>query len=93
MRFRINPLWWPIGAVTSLLWLPWLASKARRFRAGMARASAMNDERIDRAQPLALPTLDWLEITVLVEYAASDGFVGDAGVSYLCRRSSESAKI
>jgi len=40
---------------------------------------------VDQAQPLDLPELDFLELTVLVEEKTKPGFLGDASVSYLFR--------
>jgi len=48
-----------------------------------ARAARLNQQRMDAAQPLDLPELEFLEITVLVEWETETGFMGDAGVSYL----------
>ena len=45
----------------------------------------LNRDRLQQAEPLDLPELDFLELTVLVEEKTEDGFCGDAGVSYLFR--------
>jgi 7,8-dihydropterin-6-yl-methyl-4-(beta-D-ribofuranosyl)aminobenzene 5'-phosphate synthase len=85
MSFRISPLWWPVLAVVSPIVLPWSLVRNRRFQEDRNRAIEHNRERIDRAGPLKIPEVDFLELTVLVEWKAAQGFVGDAGVSYLFR--------
>ena len=85
MSYRISPAWWPVLAVTSPVIVPWLFFKNRRFREDRTRAAAINQERISRAEPLDLPELEFLELTVLVEWKSREGFLGDAGVSYLLR--------
>jgi 7,8-dihydropterin-6-yl-methyl-4-(beta-D-ribofuranosyl)aminobenzene 5'-phosphate synthase len=83
MKVRMSPLWWPVLAVSSPVTAPVLLVRNRRFREEKARAAAANQERIDRAAPLDLPPLDFLELDVLVEWKTEPGFTGDAGVSYL----------
>ncbi len=85
MRFRIHPAWWPALALASPALVPWLAVQTGRFATGRARALRANKERIEHAQPLALPSLDDLELTVLVDHEHQAGFLGDAGVSYAIR--------
>ena len=83
MHFRISPLWWPVLAVASPVIGPWLLIKNRRFKDNQTRAAKLNEERISQAKHLKMPELDSLELTVLVEWKANEGFIGDAGVSYL----------
>jgi 7,8-dihydropterin-6-yl-methyl-4-(beta-D-ribofuranosyl)aminobenzene 5'-phosphate synthase len=83
MSFRISPALWPVLAVASPVIVPWLLIRNRRFREDCARAAQLNQERISQARPLEMPELDYLELTVLVEWKAREGFMGDAGVSYL----------
>ncbi len=83
MSFRISPLWWPVLAVMSPVIIPVLLIKNSRFQKGRDDVVAMNKDRIARAEPLDLPELDFLELTVLVEWKTEEGFIGDAGVSYL----------
>ena len=83
MPFRISPLWWPFLAISSPLVLPWLFVRNRGFKNNRIRAQALNNQRIEQAGILELPELDFLELTVLVEWHAKEGFIGDAGVSYL----------
>ncbi len=85
MPFRISPVWWPVLAAASPVIAPWLFVKNRRFRKNCLRAARSNRERIAAAVPLDLPALDFLELTVLVEWKARKGFLRDAGVSYLMR--------
>jgi 7,8-dihydropterin-6-yl-methyl-4-(beta-D-ribofuranosyl)aminobenzene 5'-phosphate synthase len=82
MSFRISPVWWPVLAVTSPVIVPWLLVRNRHFQEDRAQAAELNQERINQAEPLELPELDSLEMTVLVEWKAKEGFTGDAGVSY-----------
>ena len=83
MSFRISPVWWPVLAVASPVIVPWLLVRNRHFQEDRARATELNQERINQAEPLEMPELDFLEMTVLVEWKAKEGFTGDAGVSYL----------
>ena len=85
MSFRISPVWWPVLALASPVIAPWLFVRNRRFQENCTRAAERNQERTDRAEFLEIPTLDFLELTVLVEWKAEKGFIGDAGVSYLFR--------
>lgn len=83
MAFRIAPLWWPVLAMASPVLVPWLLVRNRHFRKDRNRVAELNRQRIHRAGPLELPELDFPEMTVLVEWKAGQGFMGDAGVSYL----------
>ena len=85
MHFRISPLWWPLLAVASPVIGPWLLIRNRRFKDNQTRAAKVNQERISQANHLEMPELDFLELTVLVEWKVKEGFIGDAGVSYLFR--------
>jgi len=82
MSFRISPVWWPVLAVASPVIVPWLLIKNRHFRKNRTRAAELNRKRISMAGPLEMPELDFLELTVLVEWHTREGFIGDAGVSY-----------
>ena len=83
MSFRISPLWWPFLAVASPVIVPWLLIRNRHFQEDRARAAELNQRRINQAEPLEMPELDYLELTVLVEWKTKEGFMSDAGVSYL----------
>ncbi|MCP4116561.1 MAG: MBL fold metallo-hydrolase [Desulfobacteraceae bacterium] len=83
MSFRISPLWWPGLVLASPVIAPWLLIKNSRYRENLTRATILNLQRIKEAEPLDLPELEFLEITVLVEWRAESGFMGDAGVSCL----------
>lgn len=85
MLFRISPLWWPLLGLASPVVIPFLAVKNRRFKENCALASALNQDRLDGAEPLDLPELDFLELSILVEEKTEGGYRGDAGVSYLFR--------
>lgn len=85
MAFRISPLWWPLLGVASPLVAVFLMGKNRRFKKNVERAAALNRERLEQAQGIGLPALEFLELTVLVEEKTAEGFQGDAGVSYLVR--------
>jgi 7,8-dihydropterin-6-yl-methyl-4-(beta-D-ribofuranosyl)aminobenzene 5'-phosphate synthase len=85
MSFRISPLWWPVLAVASPVLVPWLLVRNRRFQRGCVQVAELNRERINGAEPLELPEVEFLELTVLVEWKAGEGFIGDAGVSYLLK--------
>lgn len=85
MTFRISPLWWPFLGVLSPGLILLLMTKNRRYKKNLTRAIELNENRMSQAKSLDLPELDFLELTVLVEEKAEQGFVGDAGVSYLFR--------
>jgi 7,8-dihydropterin-6-yl-methyl-4-(beta-D-ribofuranosyl)aminobenzene 5'-phosphate synthase len=63
--------------------IPWLLIRNRRFQKNRDLAARLNRKRIDQAGHLEIPTLDYLDLTVLVDWKAKKGFIGDAGVSYL----------
>ncbi len=85
MSFRLSPVWWPVLALTSPAIVPWLLVRNRRFQKDRAQATELNQERISQACTLDIPELDFLELTVVVEWKAEEGFIGDAGVSYFFR--------
>jgi 7,8-dihydropterin-6-yl-methyl-4-(beta-D-ribofuranosyl)aminobenzene 5'-phosphate synthase len=85
MNFRLSPLWWPILAVFSPLLAPFLIKKNRLYKQNLTLVKQLNEERMQRAEPLELPELDHLDVTVVVEEKAEEGFKGDAGVCYLFR--------
>jgi len=82
MNFRLSPLWWPVLAVASPIAIPWLLIKNRSFQQNCVQATETNQIRLSQATPLDMPELDFLELRVLVEWQAEEGFIGDAGVSY-----------
>jgi 7,8-dihydropterin-6-yl-methyl-4-(beta-D-ribofuranosyl)aminobenzene 5'-phosphate synthase len=82
MSYRISPIWWPIIALSSPVLFPMLLIKNRRFKQNVQRSQKVNNERIEKARPLALPQLDHFDLTVLVEQKTEHGFLGAPGVSY-----------
>lgn len=85
MDFRVSPLWWPLLAAASPLVVPYLALKTWRFSEGQRNAAELNKRRIASAEPLDLPLLQQLELTVIVEAEATKRFRRDAGVSYFLK--------
>jgi 7,8-dihydropterin-6-yl-methyl-4-(beta-D-ribofuranosyl)aminobenzene 5'-phosphate synthase len=85
MMFRISPLWWPALALVSPFVTLFLIIRNKQYRKNRKLVRQVNDKRIEQATALDLPELDYLELTVLVEEKKEDGFIGDAGVSYLFR--------
>ena len=85
MALRINPLWWPVLAVASPVLLPLLMRRNRVFVENRAKSEEWNRSRIQGANKLALPPLDFVEITVLSEWMTRAGFLGEPGVSYLVK--------
>jgi len=83
MSFRVSPAWWPVLVLASPVIVPWLLIRNHRFGEERTGVAHLNRERIGRAEPLEMPELDFLDMTVLVESKAEQGFMGDAGVSYL----------
>jgi 7,8-dihydropterin-6-yl-methyl-4-(beta-D-ribofuranosyl)aminobenzene 5'-phosphate synthase len=62
-----------------------LLIKNRRFKKNIQQSQEVNNERIRRAKPLALPLLDHFDLTVLVEQKTEPGFLAAPGVSYLIK--------
>jgi 7,8-dihydropterin-6-yl-methyl-4-(beta-D-ribofuranosyl)aminobenzene 5'-phosphate synthase len=85
MKWRISPLWWLLLLILSPLLVVLLAIRYRAFRKDRMRAAQTNRSRISAAEPLELPEIDELEVRVLAEWRAKEGFKGEAGVSYLFR--------
>lgn len=85
MAWSIAPYWWPLMIPLTPLLLPKMWAETRRFRQNTARAEALNREYITQAPELDLPELEYLELTVLAEEKAEDGFIGEPGVSYCFR--------
>jgi 7,8-dihydropterin-6-yl-methyl-4-(beta-D-ribofuranosyl)aminobenzene 5'-phosphate synthase len=83
MSFRLSPAWWPFLALASPLIVPWLFIKNLQFRKDTENVARMNQSRMNQAEPLEIPEINFLELTVVVEWKAKEGFIGDAGVSYL----------
>jgi len=83
MKSRIALPWWPLLAVASPILVPLLVLKNIRYRKNLQKVARINEDRINRAQPLALPDIDSLALTVLVEEKKLNGFLGEPGVSYL----------
>ena len=80
---RIHPLWWPLLTIVSPVLAPMLLVRNRRFKKNRERANKVNFERINKAEPLDLPELENIDVTVLAEWETEDGFMGEPGVSYL----------
>lgn len=85
MSNRISPAWWPIIGLSSPVLLPMLFLKNRRYKRNITKSQEANGERMSRAKQLALPPLEFFELTVLVEQKATTGFLGAPGVSYLIK--------
>ncbi len=85
MTFRIHPVWWPLLALLSPVLAPALLIRNRRFKNNRDRANKVNSERIEGTEFLDLPELEYLNLTVLSEWAVEEGFIGEPGVSYLFR--------
>ena len=74
-NFRLSPLWWPVLAVASPIAIPWLLIKNRSFQQNCVQAAETNQIRLSQATPLDIPELDFLELRVLVEWQAEEGFI------------------
>ncbi len=83
MKFRISPLWWPLLGATSPFLGTWLVVKNKRYKKLKLESEKLNRNRIEEAQVLDLPEMDFLDLDVLVEWKVKEGFMRDAGVSYL----------
>ena len=81
--YRISSAWWPALGLLSPLIAPWMVNRWLRFRSGQREAEERNARRLEGARPLELPTLQSMEITVIVEQKHEEGFLGDPAVSYL----------
>ena len=69
-------------ALSSPVLVPGLLLRRHRFRRNRTESFNLNRQRIDSAEPVELPELRHLELTVLVDHKTRDGFLGAAGVSY-----------
>ncbi len=85
MFFRISPLWWPVIILFSPVLIPLLLIRYLKYRKNCKTVEALNSSRIENAEIVDLPELEYLELTVLVEWYSRKGFYGDAGVSYLVK--------
>jgi 7,8-dihydropterin-6-yl-methyl-4-(beta-D-ribofuranosyl)aminobenzene 5'-phosphate synthase len=85
MGFRVSPWTWPVLTVASPVLAPLLAARQMRHKRNRNRAEQVNGERLERTTPLELPELDGLELCVVSEQRTAEGFLGEAGVSYLLR--------
>lgn len=85
MGFRAAPWTWPLLTVASPLLAPLVVARQLRYRRNLARAERENRERLEGAASLDLPALSGLEICVVSELKKREGFLREAGVSYLLR--------
>ena len=85
MTYRISPIWWPVLAVGSPVLIPFLLKKKKAFEKTVVTARELNEARLNKAEPLPLPELDSMELTVLAEWKAEEGYKREPGVSYLFR--------
>lgn len=67
MVLRIHPIWWPLLTIVSPVLAPMLLVRNRRFKNNRKQADKVNLERINKAEPLDLPELEYLDVTVLSE--------------------------
>ena len=75
--------WWPWLILASPILVPYLLLENVGFQRDRNRAVELNQKRIEAAEAIALPELDHLKLTVLVEWLHGINFLGDPGVSYL----------
>ena len=68
MPYRIPPPWWPVLVLASPVLVPFLAIKNSRFIKNTIAVETEKQKRLDNAEPLNLPELDSLELTVLAEW-------------------------
>jgi len=85
VNWRISPVWWAILILGSPLWIPLLLLRYGSFSKDGKSVRDENRLRIEAAHELELPAVNELEISVLSEWRARDGFRGEPGVSYLFR--------
>ncbi|UCF98429.1 MAG: MBL fold metallo-hydrolase [Spirochaetaceae bacterium] len=85
MILRISPIWWPLLIALSPIVVPLMLLKYSRFRKNSIRAASTNKSRINHANAIEMTELDFLELTALVEWKAKEGYMSDAGVSYLLK--------
>jgi 7,8-dihydropterin-6-yl-methyl-4-(beta-D-ribofuranosyl)aminobenzene 5'-phosphate synthase len=72
-------------ALSSPVLIPKLIRRNRAFKQNRSQADHLNRQRLEQAKALELPALDYLEVTVLVDEKAREGYRSDPGVSYLVR--------
>lgn len=84
-KFKFHPLYWPFLFLLSPFLIPYLIIKNIRFKQNRKLAKQYNDERISIAEnsSINIPKVKKISMTVVVEEKTEDGFIGDAGISYL----------
>lgn len=83
MSFKINPLLWPVLFVGFPVIIPILIKKNKIYEQNKEFADITNDKRIEQAEKITLPELEYAQLKVIVEYKAKKGYKSDPGVSYL----------
>lgn len=64
---------------------PCCSEKTSSIKKNIEKATKANTDRIRSDIDLDLPELEFIELTVLVEWYAKEGFIHDAGVSYVLK--------
>ena len=82
MNFKIAPQWWPILLLSSPVLFPLLVIKFFLFLRNRRLASGHNAERVQNATPLGMPEVEYVRLSVLVDWKKKRGYLGDAAVSY-----------
>jgi len=85
MSLVIKPIWWPYWILRSPQIIPRLNKLNKTYKKDLTKAENANKKRYDNAKPLSLPSVDYLELTVLLESKAEPGFLCDCGVSYILK--------
>lgn len=80
---KISLLWWPVLLLFAPFIGVFLLIKNITYQKNRRRAEKMNRERISSAVPLDLPEVNSLDLTVLVDEKTAEGYMGEAGISYL----------
>lgn len=82
MNFKIAPMWWPVFLLLAPILIPVLSIKYVAFQRNRKLAEENNAKKIDDAPRLELPEVDFVKLSVLVDWKTKEGYLGDPGVSY-----------
>lgn len=82
MKYKINPIWWPLLFLSSPLLIPYLFYKNESYKMCAEKVDYFNNERIEKAEKLDIAEVESLKIKAVVEAKAETDFMAEAGISY-----------
>lgn len=91
MKYKINPIWWPLLFLSSPLLAPYLFYKNESYKMCAEKVDYFNSERIKKTEKLDIAEVESLKIDAVVEAKAKSDFMAEAGISYFLK--TERSKI